>query len=69
MKLALLIGVVLGEEVVTGLFVAAVAAALVGIGLIARTGLSARKSSIPFAPFLAVGAVVALLVGHPAIYA
>lgn len=68
-KLALLIGVVLGEEVVTALFVAAVAAAVVGLALIARSGLGARKSSIPFAPFLAVGAVVSLLVGHPAIYA
>jgi leader peptidase (prepilin peptidase) / N-methyltransferase len=68
-KLALLIGVVLGKDVVGALFVAGLAAAAVGLLLIAREGLGARKTAIPFAPFLALGAVAGLLIGDPAIYA
>jgi prepilin signal peptidase PulO-like enzyme (type II secretory pathway) len=33
--------------------------------LIARHGAAARKKAIPFAPFLAAGAVIALFAGHP----
>jgi prepilin signal peptidase PulO-like enzyme (type II secretory pathway) len=68
-KLALLIGVVLGDDVVGALFVACVVAALVGVVMIARSGVGARKQAIPFAPFLALGAVLGLLIGSPAIYA
>jgi len=32
--------------------------------LLARHGSSARKMGIPFAPFLALGSVVALFAGH-----
>jgi prepilin signal peptidase PulO-like enzyme (type II secretory pathway) len=68
-KLALLIGVVLGQDVVGALFVVSIAAALVGLVMMARDGAGARKRAIPFAPFLALGAVVGLLIGDPAIYA
>jgi leader peptidase (prepilin peptidase)/N-methyltransferase len=68
-KLALLLGVVLGKDVVGALFLAGLAAAVVGLVLIARQGLGARKTAIPFAPFLALGAVAGLLIGDPAIYA
>jgi chaperonin GroEL len=67
-KLVLLIGVVLGSDLVVALFVTGVAGAVVAIVLISRSGLAARKQHIPFAPLLAVGAVVALLIGDPAIY-
>lgn len=67
-KLALLLGVVLGLSVLGALLVASLAAAAVGLVLIARGGLGARKSTIPFAPFLALGAVSALLAGSPPIY-
>jgi prepilin signal peptidase PulO-like enzyme (type II secretory pathway) len=67
-KLALLIGVVLGQDVVTALFVAGIAGALAGLAVIARSGLGARKRTIPFAPFLALGGVAGLLLGDPAIY-
>jgi leader peptidase (prepilin peptidase) / N-methyltransferase len=33
--------------------------------LLARHGSAARKMGIPFAPFLALGAIVALFAGHP----
>jgi prepilin signal peptidase PulO-like enzyme (type II secretory pathway) len=60
-KLAFLLGAGLGRHVLPALFIALLAAALVGIVLILRRGFSARKESIPLAPFLALGAIVALL--------
>jgi leader peptidase (prepilin peptidase)/N-methyltransferase len=38
---------------------------LPSIVLVARHGVQARKMGIPFAPFLALGAIVALFAGHP----
>lgn len=60
-KLALLIGVVLGREVVTALFVATLAGAIAAGLLLAFGGRDARRRPIPYAPFLAGGAVIALL--------
>jgi leader peptidase (prepilin peptidase)/N-methyltransferase len=40
------------------------AALVPGLVLIARHGRAARKMGIPFGPFLAFGAVVALFAGH-----
>jgi leader peptidase (prepilin peptidase)/N-methyltransferase len=42
-----------------------VAALVPSIVLFARHGTEARKLRIPFAPFLALGAVVALFAGGP----
>ena len=39
------------------------------IVLFARHGTRARKLAIPFAPFLAAGAVVALFAGEPILHA
>jgi leader peptidase (prepilin peptidase) / N-methyltransferase len=64
-KLALLLGAVLGRTVVVGLMVGFLAGLLPAAVLFATRGLAARKAAIPFAPFLGVGAVVALFVGHP----
>jgi leader peptidase (prepilin peptidase)/N-methyltransferase len=64
-KLALLLGAVLGRTVTVGLMVGLLAALVPSAVLFATRGLAARKASIPFAPFLAVGAVVALFAGHP----
>jgi leader peptidase (prepilin peptidase)/N-methyltransferase len=41
-----------------------IAALLPSIVLFARHGTKARKMAIPFAPFLALGSVVALFAGH-----
>jgi leader peptidase (prepilin peptidase)/N-methyltransferase len=60
-KLALLLGAALGGAVVTGFILAFVAAGLYALGLMARYGLDARGRSMPLGPFLAAGAIAALL--------
>src|ERR687885_155532 len=60
-KLALLIGV--------ALMVGMVSALVPGIFLLARHGSKARKMGVPFAPFLAVGSVVALFAGSALLHA
>ena len=63
-KLALLLGAMLGRLVGVGLMVGMVAALVPSIYLLARHGAAARKMGIPFAPFLAFGAIVALFAGQ-----
>ncbi len=63
-KLALLMGAALGRSVTVGLFVGMVAALVPSIVLFVRHGGKARKMAIPFAPFLALGSVVALFAGR-----
>jgi leader peptidase (prepilin peptidase)/N-methyltransferase len=62
-KLALMLGAALGTSVVVALLVASFAVAFAGIVMIIRHGSSARKRAVPFGPFLAAGAVVALFSG------
>jgi leader peptidase (prepilin peptidase) / N-methyltransferase len=62
-KLAATMGLFLGRNVAPAIFVALLAGAAVGLAMIALEGASARKRAIPFAPFLAFGGVVGLLVG------
>lgn len=63
-KLALLLGAVLGWSVAAGLMIGMIAALGPAIVLFARHGSAARRVAIPFAPFLAFGAVVALFAGN-----
>jgi leader peptidase (prepilin peptidase)/N-methyltransferase len=63
-KLALLLGAMLGRTVSVGLMVGMVAALVPSVVLLARHGSAARKMGIPFAPFLAFGALVALFAGQ-----
>jgi leader peptidase (prepilin peptidase) / N-methyltransferase len=63
-KLALLLGAMLGRLVGVGLMVGMLVALVPSVVLLARHGSAARKMGIPFAPFLAVGALVALFFGH-----
>ncbi|HEY7019423.1 MAG TPA: prepilin peptidase [Gaiellaceae bacterium] len=63
-KLALLLGAMLGRLVAVGLMVGMVAALVPSVILLARHGSAARKMGIPFAPFLALGALIALFAGH-----
>src|ERR1044072_194570 len=63
-KLALLLGAMLGRTVLVGLMVGMVAALVPSILLLVRPGSAARKMGIPFAPFLAFGALVALFAGQ-----
>jgi leader peptidase (prepilin peptidase)/N-methyltransferase len=62
-KLALLMGVVLGKLVAVALMLGMFAALVPGLYLLARHGQAARKMGIPFAPFLAFGSIVALFAG------
>jgi leader peptidase (prepilin peptidase)/N-methyltransferase len=62
-KLAGVMGLYLGLEVVPALFIGFLAGTMVGLGILAREGADARKKAVPFAPFLALGGIVALLVG------
>jgi leader peptidase (prepilin peptidase)/N-methyltransferase len=63
-KLALLLGAVLGRDVAAGLMIGLLAALVPAVVLFATKGARARHVAIPFAPFLAFGAIVALLAGH-----
>ena len=67
-KLALLLGAMLGRTVPIALFVGLAAALVPGVVLIARHGAKARKMGIPLGPFLALGALVALFWGHPLLH-
>ena len=62
-KLALLLGAMLGRTVPVGLMLGMFAALVPSIVLLARHGSAARKMAIPFAPFLSFGAIVALFFG------
>lgn len=62
-KLAGVMGLYLGLSVVPALLIAFLAGSLVGVGIVARHGAAARKRGVPFAPFLALGGLVALLAG------
>lgn len=62
-KLALLLGAMLGRTVPVALMVGMLAALVPSFVLLARHGAAARKMGIPFAPFLALGGLVALFFG------
>jgi leader peptidase (prepilin peptidase)/N-methyltransferase len=63
-KLALLLGAMLGPTVPVALMIGMIAALVPSIVLIARHGSAARTMALPFAPFLALGGVVALFAGQ-----
>jgi prepilin signal peptidase PulO-like enzyme (type II secretory pathway) len=60
-KLALLIGAMLGLDVIPALFIGFLSLWPVGLYLIATQGWSARKAKVPLGPPLAFGAIVVLL--------
>jgi leader peptidase (prepilin peptidase) / N-methyltransferase len=62
-KLALLMGAMLGKAVTVALMLGMLAALVPGLYLLARHGSAGRKMAIPFAPFLALGSIVALFAG------
>ena len=63
-KLAALLGVMLGRDVAVALMAGMLLAILPSVVLLARHGSKARKMGIPFAPFLAGGGVVGLFWGE-----
>ncbi len=67
-KLAFLLGAMLGRTVPVALMVGTVVAMIPAVVLLVRHGSGARKMGVPFGPFLALGAVVALFAGHPLLH-
>ncbi len=64
-KLAAVMGLFLGSAVAPAILIALLLGVLVGVAVIARDSSGqGRKTAIPFGPFLAAGAVVAIFVGH-----
>ncbi len=65
-KLAGMMGLFLGAAVAPALLIALIAGVVLGAVVIARKGARAgRKTAVPFGPFLALGALLAIFVGHP----
>jgi leader peptidase (prepilin peptidase)/N-methyltransferase len=62
-KLAGAMGLFLGLSIVPAMLVAFLSGSLVGLGIIAREGASARKKAVPFGVFLALGGIVGVLAG------
>jgi len=63
-KLAGVMGLFLGRTVAPGMLIAFLAGSVVGLGIMARKGVAeGRKTAVPFGPFLAFGALVALFAG------
>jgi leader peptidase (prepilin peptidase) / N-methyltransferase len=63
-KLALLLGAGLGASVAVGMMIGMLSALVYSTVLFVRHGMAARKMAIPFGPFLAFGAIVALFAGE-----
>lgn len=62
-KLAGVMGLYLGLSVAPALFIAFLAGSVVGVIIVTRGGIAARKQGVPFAPFLALGGLAGLLLG------
>ncbi len=62
-KLAALLGAALGKSVAAAVVGALLAGATFSVVILLREGLGARKKSIPYGPFLALGGAVVLLLG------
>jgi leader peptidase (prepilin peptidase) / N-methyltransferase len=62
-KLGFLLGAALGRDVIVAFALGSLAALPVALYVFARGGRSARKATLPYGPFLALGAAVVLLAG------
>jgi leader peptidase (prepilin peptidase)/N-methyltransferase len=67
-KLAGVMGLYLGLSVVPALFIGFLSGSVVGVAVLARHGAKGRKKGVPFAPFLAIGGLAALLAGPALIH-
>jgi prepilin signal peptidase PulO-like enzyme (type II secretory pathway) len=62
-KLAGMLGFVLGWTVLTALFIGAVVGGIVAAALLSRAG--GRRSTMAYGPYLALGGAAAILLSHP----
>jgi leader peptidase (prepilin peptidase)/N-methyltransferase len=62
-KLVGVMGLYLGLSVAPAMLIAFLTGSIVGIAMMLRGGADARKKGVPFAPFLALGGLVALVAG------
>lgn len=68
-KLAAVLGLYLGSAAAVAVFSGVLFGAIAGVVVMARLGVArGRKTKVPFGPFLALGGVVALLVGPPIVH-
>jgi leader peptidase (prepilin peptidase)/N-methyltransferase len=71
-KLAGVMGLFLGAAIAPALLVAMLSGVFGGVLIVARRGeakaRSAGKTAVPFGPFLALGGIVAVLVGDPIVH-
>jgi len=64
-KLAALLGLLLGREVIPAVFAAMVAGVVIGLVVLGRLPAGARRGAgVPFGPFLGLGAIVGYFAGH-----
>jgi leader peptidase (prepilin peptidase) / N-methyltransferase len=62
-KMVLMIGLALGKFVGVAMFAAFALSTVFSLGLLVSKGFGGRKATFPFGPFLALGAMVAILWG------
>ena len=62
-KLTAMMGLYLGSSIAPALLIGFASGSVLGVALIARHGSEARRQAVPFGPFLALGGLLALLVG------
>jgi leader peptidase (prepilin peptidase)/N-methyltransferase len=69
-KLLGVMGLCLGRPAIVALLVALLGNVLTGVAIARRSGVrEARKTALPFGPYLAVGGIVAAFVGDPLMHA
>jgi leader peptidase (prepilin peptidase) / N-methyltransferase len=62
-KLGLLLGLALGSRTLSAMLAAFGVSFLAAVWILARGGLAARKQTMPFGPYLALGAILAFFIG------
>jgi leader peptidase (prepilin peptidase) / N-methyltransferase len=62
-KLGFLLGLALGSRTLSAMLATFAASFLAALWILARQGISARKQTIPFGPYMALGGILAFFLG------